>query len=203
MDAKGALARAARWLLDREVRRPGDWSLLNPKLEPGGWYFEYRNGFYPDIDDTAMVLMGLARSGHAWSSNVIEQLPPKELHGHWLNGSAKHIHSRQPTPIPAVQRGIHWLLGMQNKDGGWAAFDRDINREVLTKVPFADHNAMLDPSCPDITARVLEALGHHGYQVGHPQIDRGVAFLRRTQERTGAWLGRWGVTANPRRWGAA
>ena len=65
---------------------------------------------------------------------------------------------------------------MQNRDGGWAAFDRDINREVLTKVPFADHNAMLDPSCPDITARVLEALGHYGYRAGHPQVDRAIAL---------------------------
>jgi len=84
-------------------------------------------------------------------------------------------------------------LGMQNKDGGWAAFDRDINRELLTKVPFADHNAMLDPSCPDITARVLEALGQFDYRVGHPQVDRAVAFIEKTQDRRGCWLGRWGV----------
>jgi squalene-hopene/tetraprenyl-beta-curcumene cyclase len=82
---------------------------------------------------------------------------------------------------------------MQNRDGGWAAFDRGINREVLTKVPFADHNAMLDPSCPDITGRVLEALGHYGYSVGQPAVDRAVAFLERTQEPAGGWLGRWGV----------
>ena len=81
----------------------------------------------------------------------------------------------------------------RTSDGGWAAFDRDINREVLTKVPFADHNAMLDPSCPDITARVLEALGHYGYGADHPQVDRGLAFLRRTQEAAGCWPGRWGV----------
>ena len=68
---------------------------------------------------------------------------------------------------------------MQNRDGGWAAFDRDIDNEILTKVPFADHNAMLDPSCPDITARVLEALGHYGYRVGHPPVDRALAFIRR------------------------
>jgi len=111
-----------------------NWSLSNPKLEPAGWFFEYRNGHYPDTDDTAMVLMALARTGHA------------------ANADAR----------PAAERGLRWLLGMQNKDGGWAAFDRDINRQVLTQVPFADHNAMLDPSCPDITARVLEALGDYG-----------------------------------------
>ena len=156
-----AVAKGVRWLLEREVRRPGDWSLTNPGLEPGGWFFEYRNGFYPDTDDTAMVLMALARSGL--------------------------------TKIPAIERGLTWLLGMQNDDGGWAAFDRNINHELLTKVPFADHNAMLDPSCPDITARVLEALGHFGYRVGQPPVDRAVAYLENTQTPDGTWIGRWGV----------
>src|SRR2546427_11471452 len=82
---------------------------------------------------------------------------------------------------------------MQNRDGGWAAFDRDINRQVLEYVPFADHNAMLDPSCPDITARVFEALGHFGYRAGHPAIERAIAFLRQTQDSRGCWPGRWGV----------
>src|SRR5919197_4105226 len=98
-----------------------------------------------------------------------------------------------PGVRPALDRAEDWLLGMQNSDGGWAAFDRDINREVLTKVPFADHNAMLDPSCPDITARVLEALGEFGYGVGHPQVEKALAFLRRTQGPEGCWPGRWGV----------
>ena len=95
--------------------------------------------------------------------------------------------------IPAVRRGIDWLLHMQNKDGGWAAFDRDINHEILTKVPFADHNAMLDPSCPDITARSLEALGQFDIRVGHPQVDRGIDFIAQTQDKRGCWIGRWGV----------
>jgi squalene-hopene/tetraprenyl-beta-curcumene cyclase len=161
---QAAIERAVRWLLDREVRRPGDWSQANPGLEPGGWFFEYQNGFYPDIDDTAMVLMALAKTGHATGAGRL-----------------------------AVERGLRWLLGMQNRDGGWAAFDREINREVLTRVPFADHNAMLDPSCPDITARVLEALGHHGYGPEHPQVQRALAFLERTQTPAGCWPGRWGV----------
>ena len=160
-----AVLRGADWLIERQARRPGDWSTMNPGLEPGGWFFEYRNGFYPDTDDTAMVLTALAKTGQAAS------------------GAGR----------AAAQRGLHWLLGMQNRDGGWAAFDRDINREVLTKVPFADHNAMLDPSCPDITARVLEALGYHGYGLDLPQVQRAIAFLRARQEPTGAWLGRWGV----------
>src|SRR5436305_14553782 len=93
----------------------------------------------------------------------------------------------------AAGRGLRWLLGMQNRDGGWAAFDRDINRELLTQVPFADHNAMLDPSCPDITARVLEALGHHGYGSDHPQVKSAIAFIEKAQDPRGCWLGRWGV----------
>jgi len=160
-----AIQQAVRWLLQREVRRPGDWSVANPHLEPGGWFFEYHNGFYPDTDDTAMVLMALARTGQAGRSEV------------W----------------PAVERGLRWLVGMQNRDGGWAAFDRDINRQVLTRVPFADHNAMLDPSCPDITARVLEALGLYGYRPEHDRVARALDFVRASQEPTGAWPGRWGV----------
>jgi squalene-hopene/tetraprenyl-beta-curcumene cyclase len=156
---------AANWLVAREVRRRGDWAVTAPHLEAGGWVFEYRNGFYPDIDDTAMVLIALARARHG--DDALTRLP--------------------------VERGLRWVLGMQNRDGGWAAFDRDIDREVLTKIPFADHNAMLDPSCPDITARILEALGQYGYGHGHAAVDRAVAYLRRTQEPHGGWYGRWGV----------
>jgi len=92
-----------------------------------------------------------------------------------------------------VRRALRWLVAMQNSDGGWAAFDRNIVRDFLTKVPFADHNAMLDPSCPDITARVLEALAEFGMRIGDPVCDKGLAFLRQTQEPGGAWIGRWGV----------
>ena len=103
--------------------------------------------------------------------------------------------SRTATRQPLAGRGaiLKWLLGMQNRDGGWAAFDRDINREILTKIPFADHNAMLDPSCPDITARVLEALGQYGYRPDQPQVVRALAFLEKTQDARGCWIGRWGV----------
>jgi squalene-hopene/tetraprenyl-beta-curcumene cyclase len=160
-----AVKRAARWLLEREVRQLGDWSATNPGVEPSGWFFEYRNCFYPDIDDTAMVLMALARTGQT---------------------------ATQPGR-PAAERGLRWLLAMQNKDGGWAAFDRNIKREILTRVPFADHNAMLDPSCPDITARVLEALGYFGFGTHHPQVQKALAFLEATQESPGYWPGRWGV----------
>jgi squalene-hopene/tetraprenyl-beta-curcumene cyclase len=166
-----AVARGVEWLLDREVRQPGDWSLSNPNLEPAGWFFEYRNAFYPDTDDTAMVLMALARTANGQRGT-----------DHWPHFRAA-----------AADRAVRWLLGMQNADGGWAAFDREINRDILTRVPFADHNAMLDPSCPDITGRALESLGHYGHRAGTSAVDRAIAFLRRTQEPTGAWIGRWGV----------
>ena len=156
---------AVSWLLEKEVRHFGDWSKTVRNVEPGGWFFEYRNAFYPDTDDTSMVLIALARTG-------------------------KHL---SEACRPAVRRGLNWLMAMQNSDGGWAAFDRNINNEILTKVPFADHNAMLDPSCPDITARVLESLGHYGYRVGQKPVDRAVAFILSHQEENGSWFGRWGV----------
>ena len=156
---------AIRWLLEKEVRRPGDWSRTVRGVEPGGWFFEYRNAYYPDTDDTSMVLIALARLGHA----------------------------TRAAAQPAVHRAINWLLAMQNTNGGWGAFDRNIENEILTKVPFADHNAMLDPACPDISARVLEALSHFGFRVGQEPVDRAVAFIVSRQEENGSWFGRWGV----------
>jgi squalene-hopene/tetraprenyl-beta-curcumene cyclase len=160
-----ALERCGQWLLSKEVRCRGDWSVKRPKLEPSGWYFEFANEFYPDIDDTAMVLLGLR---HAKSS---DRRARKEV----------------------VERATRWLIGMQGRDGGWAAFDVDNNWQFLNTVPFADHNAMLDPSCPDITGRVLEALIAHGIKTDASAIRRGAQYLRRTQEQDGSWYGRWGV----------
>ena len=161
----GVLQRTADWLLTKEVRRKGDWSVKRPHVEPSGWYFEFANEFYPDIDDTGQVLLALA-----------------------------HAHSRESSQQQAcVNRAINWLLAMQGKDGGWAAFDVDNDWEFLNAVPFADHNAMLDPACPDITGRVLEALAAHGFNAGHPAVQRGVQFLKLAQESDGSWYGRWGV----------
>lgn len=164
-DVDDALRRCANWLLTKEVRHKGDWSVKRPKTQPSGWYFEFANEFYPDIDDTAMVLLALSKSR---AGNISDQKA-------------------------CEQRAIRWLLDMQSKDGGWAAFDVDNNWRPLSYVPFADHNAMLDPTCPDITGRVLEALCACGLDRSHRAVERGVQYLIRTQEQDGSWYGRWGV----------
>lgn len=165
LDVHQALSRCADWLLTKECRRKGDWAVKRPKLEPSGWYFEFANEFYPDIDDTAMVLIGL--DGAQASNRTAQEA--------------------------AARRAVNWLIGMQGKDGGWAAFDVDNNWNFLSDVPFADHNAMLDPSCPDITGRVLDALSRYGIGGNHPAIRGGVEYLIRSQEQDGSWYGRWGV----------
>jgi squalene-hopene/tetraprenyl-beta-curcumene cyclase len=157
--------RAADWLLDKEIRRKGDWCVKRPALQPGGWAFEFANEFYPDIDDTAMVLLALE---HAKASDPDRQ-------------------------ARAERRAVQWLLGMQSSDGGWAAFDVDNNWQLLNKVPFADHNAMLDPTCPDITGRVMEALCRRGMTHNDPPIARAIAYLIAHQKEDGSWYGRWGV----------
>ncbi len=157
----GAVARACRWLRERENTLAGDWS-RTVDAERAGWYFEYRNEWYPDVDDTAMVAMALKRAGGAENAE-------------------------------AAARGVAWILAMQNDDGGWAAFDRTKDRPILEKVPFADHNAMQDPSCPDITGRVLECLAWHGHTAQMPHVQRAIDFIRSRQEPEGCWFGRWGV----------
>jgi squalene-hopene/tetraprenyl-beta-curcumene cyclase len=161
-----ALRRAATWLLSKQVRRPGDWARRNP-APSGGWYFEHQNAIYPDVDDTCMALMVLR---HARAD-----VPDEEQED-------------------AVRRGLVWMLGMQNPDGGWASFDRGNDKQFLTHVPFADHNAMIDPSTADITGRVLECLSHFP-ELGpwHPVVENARRFLRRDQGRDGSWYGRWGV----------
>jgi squalene-hopene/tetraprenyl-beta-curcumene cyclase len=186
------MAHGMEWLLDKECTWDGDWS-RTVEVPPGGWYFEYANEFYPDCDDTAMVLMAL-RAGFGALSETSGRLPPDlQLLGH---NSAPDTYQRMvlaDRTAGALDRGLRWLLAMQNDDGGWGAFDRNNNRQFLCYVPFADHNAMIDPSTPDITARVLEALGELGRRVGDPVIDRAIEYLRHSQEPDGSWYGRWGV----------
>jgi squalene-hopene/tetraprenyl-beta-curcumene cyclase len=190
-----AIARAVEWLLDHQVTRPGDWC-ETVKAQPGGWCFEHNNDFYPDNDDTAMVLMAL-REQFADDAEPAGIVPPElrlisEETVEQLDEARQQVAQIDRTAA-AIDRGLQWLLAMQNNDGGWGAFDRNNNREVLCYVPFADHNAMIDPSTPDLSARVLEAFGKLGLRLGHPAVDRGVAYLRRTQEADGSWFGRWGV----------
>jgi squalene-hopene/tetraprenyl-beta-curcumene cyclase len=164
-ESSHVLEQAADWMLAREIRRAGDWSVKRPNTEPSGWAFEYNNEHYPDIDDTAMVLLALGK-----------------------------MKARKPAAQRAtVERAVRWLRDMQGRDGGWAAFDVDNNWEFLNNVPFADHNAMLDPNCADITGRVLEGLAAHGVSPEDPAIRRGVEWLVRNQEHDGSWYGRWGV----------
>lgn len=161
-----AVVRAAEWLLDREIRFRGDWQHKNPApVEPSGWAFEFNNKWNPDVDDTAMVLLAL-----------------------------RLVPTRDPARRDAAyRRGLNWMLTFQCRDGGWAAFDKDCTNSILEKVPFADHNAMLDPECADITARVLEVMGLEGFGLEHPQVRRAVGWLRSHQEADGSWYGRWGV----------
>ncbi len=168
-EARAAADRAVDWLLANEIRFAGDWA-DRVAAEPAGWCFEYANQFYPDVDDTAMVVIALA----TWRS-------------------AEPASARRQAVDAAIRRAVPWLAAMQNADGGWGAFDRDNNSEFLCKVPFADHNAMIDPSSPDLAGRVLEAFGKIGLRPGHPAVDRGLAYVRRSQEADGGWYGRWGV----------
>ncbi len=160
------LKRATDWLIDREIRFRGDWQYKNPaKVEPSGWVFEFENKWNPDVDDTAMVLLALRKV-------------PTD--------------NRQRRD-ECFQRALAWMLTFQCRDGGWAAFDKDCTKGVLEKVPFADHNAMLDPECADITARILELLAYEGYSVDHPQVQKALRYVREHQEEDGSWYGRWGV----------
>lgn len=154
--------RATRWLLSKECTFASDWRKNCPNAPIGGWFFEFSNPHYPDVDDTAMVTMALNRTGGAAAA-------------------------------AAVSRGVNWLLAMQNDDGGWAAFDKTTDRPILEKIPFADHNAMQDPSCPDIAGRVLECLGHCDFTTHDAPVHRAIAYLQREQDSSGAWWGRWGV----------
>ena len=161
-----ALRKCAEWLMDREIRFQGDWQYKNPaKVEPSGWVFEFNNQWNPDVDDTAMVLLALRK------------IPTGD---------------RQKRDA-CFQRGLNWMMTFQCKDGGWASFDRDCTKNILEKVPFADHNAMLDPECADITARILELLGYEGWKTDHPQVKEALDFIRSHQEPDGSWYGRWGV----------
>jgi len=158
-----ALLRAGRWLLSKEIRAPGDWRVKVKGVGPGGWAFEFANDKYPDTDDTAEVLIAL---------RLLD-----------LGDEAR----------PATLRARAWLRAMQSRNGGWGAFDRDNTRAFVTQIPFADFGATLDPPSEDVTAHIVEAFGLAGVPSSEPMVRRALAYLRETQDKGGAWFGRWGV----------
>jgi squalene-hopene/tetraprenyl-beta-curcumene cyclase len=162
--------KAMNWVLKHQILvEHGDWKVYRPKLPAGGWAFEYENSWYPDIDDTAAVILAL------------------------LKQDPKRAESE------AVQRAVRWVIGMQNRDGGWAAFDVDNDKLFLNEIPFSDMDSLCDPSTPDVTGRVIEALG---FVLSHsklmekeivPACEKALNYIRKTQELPGSWYGRWGV----------
>lgn len=159
-----ALARAADWLIDNQIFQPGDWSIYRPALDAGGWAFEFANDWYPDVDDSAVILMVL-----------------KRIAGLGARGDR------------AVAFGLNWCLGMQSRNGGWGAFDADNEASFLNEIPFADMKAMIDPPTEDLTGRMLELMGSYGYDFRFGRARRAREFVLRTQRSDGSWWGRWGV----------
>ncbi len=159
------LVRPCEWMLRKQVTRKGDWCVKNRKAAPAGWYFEFNNEFYPDVDDSAQVMLALSR----------------------VKTSNESYHTK------SVQRALDWILSMQCKNGGWASFDKNNDRMVFQNIPFADHNAMLDPPTVDITGRVLECLASYGYSLKDEPVRRAIEFIKREQAVDGSWFGRWGV----------
>ncbi len=159
-----ALRKAARWLVEKQITEGGDWQVKNCCL-PGGWAFEFVNNKYPDVDDSAVVLMALHR---------LQQDEDEAMEC-------------------AKKRGMDWCISMQSSNGGWAAFDRDNLMTILNRIPFADHEAMVDYPTADVSGRVLEAMGMFGFKRSHPVAQRGIRFIRGLQEKDGSWWGRWGV----------
>jgi squalene-hopene/tetraprenyl-beta-curcumene cyclase len=159
-----ALQSAARWLLREQVLTGGDWQVRAPAVEPGGWSFEFENDWYPDVDDTAEVLIALART----------RLPDERR------------------KLATIERGRKWLLGMQSANGGWGAFDKDNTRRLTNEIPFCDFGEVIDPPSEDVTAHVIEALALLGDRESDA-VQRGLRFLRREQRPEGSWFGRWGV----------
>jgi squalene-hopene/tetraprenyl-beta-curcumene cyclase len=160
-----ALKKASDWMLSQEIKVPGDWSVKNPNTRPGGWAFEFENDLYPDLDDSALVPRALIKTKLPDSQEIEKQA--------------------------AISRCIDWVLEMQSRDGGWAAFDRDNNKKFLTYVPFADFMSPLDPTCPDVTAHVIELLVD--LEMRNESFYQAVSYLKGAQEEDGAWYGRWGV----------
>ncbi len=160
-----ALVKGGEWLLSKQILDYGDWAVKNQQGQPGGWAFEFDNRFYPDVDDTAVVVMALQAV----------QLPDEKLKQR------------------AIARAVAWIATMQCQPGGWAAFDLDNNQDWLNQLPYGDLKAMIDPNTADVTARVLEMVGRCNSSINSHQIERALSYLRQEQEPEGCWFGRWGV----------
>ena len=160
-----ALVRAGEWLLEEQVLNGGDWQMKAKSVPPGGWAFEFHNDVYPDLDDTAEIVMA-------------------------LDGMRL---SREADKRAAIDRAVRWSLGMQSSNGGWAAFDKDNTKTIIARIPFADFGETLDPPSVDVTAHMLEMLGRLGYRADHPSVKRALDYVMSEQECDGAWFGRWGV----------
>ncbi|HET7032910.1 MAG TPA: squalene--hopene cyclase, partial [Casimicrobiaceae bacterium] len=165
-----ATRRGLVWLDRRQVLDTvGDWALQRPNVAPGGWAFQYTNPHYPDLDDTAVVVMAMDRF-------------------------ARESDARGgPDFRASIRAGSEWVLALQSANGGWGAFDADNTSEYLNHIPFADHGALLDPPTADVTARCVGMLAQLGVASGVPALNTGLAFLRRCQEKDGSWFGRWGM----------
>ena len=158
---------STEWLVSQQIMAGGDWQVQARNVPPGGWAFEFNNDRYPDIDDTSEVIMALEAA----------RLEPES----------------QRRSQEAIQRGVTWLSGLQCKNGGWAAFDKDNDAKYLTKLPFSDFGEVVDPPSADVTAHIVEMFGKLGYGLKHPPVRRAYQYLRREQEVDGSWFGRWGV----------
>ena len=162
------IRRSIEWLAPRQVLDvKGDWAIERPDVRPGGWAFQYNNAHYPDLDDTAVVVMGFDRAR-------------KEL-------------GTGPERDEAIARGREWVIGLQSSNGGWGAFDAENTYHYLNNIPFADHGALLDPPTADVSARCVGMLAQLGAPPDDPQMSAALAYLRKVQEADGSWFGRWGV----------
>ncbi|MEH2384171.1 MAG: squalene--hopene cyclase [Nostoc sp.] len=160
-----AVVQAGEWLLQKQILDYGDWAVKNRQGKPGAWAFEFDNRFYPDVDDSAVVVMALD----------VVKLPNEKI------------------KQAAIARALNWIASMQCKPGGWAAFDLDNDQDWLNSIPYGDLKAMIDPNTADVTARVIEMLGACNLSIDSDNLERSLAYLLREQETEGCWFGRWGV----------
>ncbi|MEH2324291.1 MAG: squalene--hopene cyclase [Nostoc sp.] len=160
-----AVVQAGEWLLQKQILDYGDWAVKNRQGKPGAWAFEFDNRFYPDVDDSAVVVMALH----------LAKLPNEEI------------------KQAAIVRALNWIASMQCKPGGWAAFDLDNDQDWLNSIPYGDLKAMIDPNTADVTARVVEMLGACDLSIDRDNLERSLTYLHSEQETEGCWFGRWGV----------